>query len=105
MLGRREGPPINNLPQTTLTPLTPLITSGVQVFAKVDYNKNGLIEPLEVEVAILNMWVGRQDSSGAGWWGEGGRQSVQSIGQPRLGSGRCITPASTQQYIPGNGCP
>jgi hypothetical protein len=31
----------------------------LQVFAKVDYNKNGMIEPLEVEVAILSMWVWR----------------------------------------------
>jgi hypothetical protein len=28
----------------------------VQVFSKVDYNKNGMIEPLEVEVAILSMY-------------------------------------------------
>jgi hypothetical protein len=28
----------------------------MQVFAKVDYNKNGMIEPLEVEVAILSMY-------------------------------------------------
>eukprot|EP00878_Enallax_costatus_P006262 GHUV01006565.1.p1 GENE.GHUV01006565.1~~GHUV01006565.1.p1 ORF type:complete len:155 (+),score=51.12 GHUV01006565.1:143-607(+) len=27
-----------------------------RVFAKVDYNKNGLIEPLEVEVAVLNLY-------------------------------------------------
>jgi hypothetical protein len=27
----------------------------MQVFKKVDYNKNGLIEPLEVEVAILSL--------------------------------------------------
>lgn len=27
-----------------------------RVFDKVDYNKNGLIEPLEVEVAVLNLY-------------------------------------------------
>jgi hypothetical protein len=29
---------------------------ALQVFDKVDYNRNGLIEPLEVEVAILNLY-------------------------------------------------
>lgn len=69
MPGSRGAPHTNNLPQTTLTPLTVTLTPvdyscGIQVFAKVDYNKNGLIEPLEVEVAILNMWVGSEGSGG-----------------------------------------
>jgi hypothetical protein len=29
---------------------------ALQVFKKVDYNKNGQIEPLEVEVAILSLY-------------------------------------------------
>lgn len=39
------------------TPCLCLTTLSVQVFSKVDYNKNGLIEPLEVEVAILSLCV------------------------------------------------
>lgn len=33
----------------------PPAPASLQVFDKVDYNKNGQIEPLEVEVAILSL--------------------------------------------------
>lgn len=57
----------------------------LQVFAKVDYNKNGLIEPLEVEVAILSMWV----------WRASRMHACMRVGKCRATAGCCAPHAAT----------
>lgn len=51
--------PLNQ--HSNVAPRRVVLTAAVgpavlQVFTKVDYNRNGLIEPLEVEVAVLNLY-------------------------------------------------
>lgn len=54
-----------------------------QVFDKVDYNKNGLIEPLEVEVAVLSLY-NIVNKRLPGWQDPPTRDEIQVQHQPSM---------------------